>query len=65
MFPLISTSRKVLTVLLSIYTFNHHLNIYQIIALVLVFGGMTYELIDEMYYDLTGQQKIKVIKNKN
>jgi len=54
MFPLISTTRKVFTVLLSIYLYNHHVNIYQIIALVLVFGGMIYELIDELYYDLTG-----------
>ena len=46
MFPLISTTRKVFTVLLSIYIYQHPMNIYLWIALVLVFGGITYELID-------------------
>lgn len=41
-FPLVSTTRKVFTVLLSIFFFNHKMNIYQWIALVLVFGGMGY-----------------------
>lgn len=45
-FPLVSTTRKVFTVLLSIFIFNHKMNNYQWIALVLVFGGMGYELID-------------------
>ena len=54
MFPLISTTRKVFTVLLSIYWYNHHMNIWLWIGLVFVFGGLIYELIDELYYDLTG-----------
>lgn len=45
-FPLVSTTRKVFTVLLSIFFFNHKMNNYQWIALILVFGGMGYELID-------------------
>jgi UDP-galactose transporter B1 len=49
MFPLVATTRKVFTVLLSIFIFNHKMNIYQWIALVMVFGGMGYELFDELY----------------
>lgn len=45
-FPLVSTTRKVFTVLLSIFIFNHKMNFYQWIALILVFGGMGYELVD-------------------
>jgi UDP-galactose transporter B1 len=45
-FPLVSTTRKVFTVLLSIFIFNHKMNGYQWIALCLVFGGMGYELAD-------------------
>lgn len=52
MFPLVSTTRKVFTVLLSIFIFNHKMNTYQWMALVLVFGGMGYELIDELYLDI-------------
>lgn len=63
MFPLISTTRKVFTVLLSIYIYSHHINAEQVFALVLVFGGMTYELVDELYYDLTGESKIRVLKS--
>jgi UDP-galactose transporter B1 len=53
-FPLISTSRKVITVLLSIYIYKHPTNVWMWLALVLVFGGLIYELADELYYDLTG-----------
>lgn len=45
-FPLVSTTRKVFTVLLSIFIFNHKMNTYQWMALILVFGGMGYELVD-------------------
>lgn len=41
-FPLVSTTRKVFTVLLSIFIFNHKMNGYQWIALILVFSGMGY-----------------------
>lgn len=41
-FPLVSTTRKVFTVLLSIFIFNHKMNGYQWCALILVFGGMGY-----------------------
>lgn len=53
-FPLISTSRKVITVLLSIYIYKHPTNVWMWLALVLVFGGLIYELADELYYDITG-----------
>ena len=51
-FPLVSTTRKVFTVLLSIFIFNHKMNIYQWVALILVFGGMGYELVDELWADI-------------
>lgn len=54
MFPLISTTRKVFTVLLSIYIYEHPMNVYLWIGLVLVFGGLIYELVDELYYDISG-----------
>lgn len=43
-FPLISTTRKVFTVLLSIFIYNHSINIMQALSIVLVFLGLTYEL---------------------
>ena len=54
MFPLVATTRKILTILYSIYHFNHKTNLYMWISLVLVFGGIIYELVDELYYDLSG-----------
>lgn len=33
-------------------------------ALVLVFGGLIYELADELYYDLTGEKQLKVKKEE-
>lgn len=59
MFPLVSTTRKVFTVLLSIFIFNHKMNMYQWLALILVFGGMGYELVDELYSDIFGKRKLK------
>lgn len=59
MFPLVSTTRKVFTVLLSIFIFNHKMNMYQWLALILVFGGMGYELVDELYSDIFGKKKLK------
>ena len=46
-FPLISTTRKVFTVLLSIFIYNHSINLMQILSIVLVFLGLTYELNEE------------------
>ena len=47
-FPLISTTRKVLTVLLSIIIFKHGLNMWQVVSIILVFGGLAYELYEEI-----------------
>jgi UDP-galactose transporter B1 len=55
-FPLVSTTRKVFTVLLSIFIFNHKMNYNQWVALFLVFGGMGYELVDELYSDIKKKQ---------
>ena len=63
-FPLVSTTRKVFTVLLSIFIFNHKMNMYQWIALILVFGGMGYELIDELFSDIFGKKKVKRADSK-
>lgn len=63
-FPLVSTTRKVFTVLLSIFFFNHKMNGYQWVALVLVFGGMGYELVDELYSDLIRKKKTHKIDSK-
>lgn len=41
-FPLISTTRKILTLLLSIFLFNHYINSYQWTAIGIVFFGMFY-----------------------
>ena len=43
-FPLIATTRKLLTVLISIYLYSHPINIYQWLAVFLVFGSMIYEI---------------------
>lgn len=41
-YPLISTVRKIFTILLSILVFGHPMTIHQWFAMVLVFGGMAY-----------------------
>lgn len=48
MFPLISTTRKVFTVLLSIIIFGHAVNAYQWLSILMVFGGLGYELFEEL-----------------
>ena len=48
MFPLLSTTRKVLTVFLSILVYGHKINLTQWVAISLVFGGMAYEVIGEV-----------------
>lgn len=45
-YPLISTVRKIFTILLSILVFGHSMTIHQWFAMVLVFGGMAYEFVD-------------------
>lgn len=47
-YPLISTTRKIFTVLLSIFSFHHTINNYQWVALVILFMAMGYELVDEV-----------------
>lgn len=46
--PLISTTRKVMTILLSIYIYNHSVVALQWISVILIFGGLIYEVIDEV-----------------
>ena len=41
-FPLIATTRKILTVILSIFLFSHDVNTMQWIAIGVVFSGMFY-----------------------
>ena len=42
-FPLISTTRKILTVIMSIFVFGHYINQWQWVAIAIVFFGMFYE----------------------
>ena len=42
MFPLLSTTRKVLTVFMSILVYGHKINVWQWTAILFVFGGLTY-----------------------
>lgn len=48
-FPLISTTRKVFSVLLSIVIFGHSLTGMQWLSILLVFGGLAYELAEELH----------------
>ena len=45
-YPLISTVRKVLTVLFSIWIFKHSVHFFQWISIVIVFSAMAYEMYD-------------------
>lgn len=47
-FPLISTTRKIITVIASIFYFGHYINQWQWAAISLVFVGMFYELYEEL-----------------
>lgn len=47
-FPLISTTRKILTVIISIFVFDHDINQYQWLAIIIVFVGMFYEFYEEL-----------------
>lgn len=41
-FPIISTTRKIFTFLLSVFVYSHTVNEYQWIAILIVFGGVIY-----------------------
>lgn len=47
-FPMISTTRKVITVIASIFYFGHYINEWQWVSIVIVFLGMFYELYEEL-----------------
>jgi drug/metabolite transporter (DMT)-like permease len=47
-FPLISTTRKMLTVILSIFLFHHDVNNWQWLSIAIVFSGMLYEFYEEL-----------------
>ena len=63
-FPLISTTRKILTVILSIFIFNHTVNNTQWLAILIVFGGMFYELYEEIKKDET-KSEIKTTEGES
>jgi UDP-galactose transporter B1 len=50
-FPLIATTRKIITVLLSIFIFSHTINTWQWVAITIVFFGMFYELYEEITHE--------------
>jgi hypothetical protein len=47
-YPLISTTRKIFTILISIFLFGHSTNFAQKLSIVIVFASMGYELYDEI-----------------
>ena len=47
-YPLISTVRKLLTILFSIFVFKHHMHFYQWVSIGIVFVAMGYEMYDEV-----------------
>lgn len=61
-YPLISTVRKIFTILLSILVFGHPMTIHQWFAMVLVFGGMAYEFVDEVH---SHEKQDKAKKDQN
>jgi UDP-galactose transporter B1 len=50
-FPLISTTRKILTVILSIVVFGHYANFWQWVSIGVVFMGMFYEFYEEIKHE--------------
>lgn len=52
-FPLISTTRKMITVIASIFYFGHFVNNWQWAAIATVFAGMFYELYEEISHQKT------------
>jgi len=65
MLPLISMTRKVLSMLLSLYLFQRVISVGMMIGLVLVFGGLFYEIVDETYYLLTKTSPMKVVRDSS
>lgn len=59
-FPLISSTRRVFTVLLSIVIFGHVLNLIQWFSILLVYIGLGYELSEEL-----SSKKAKPITDAN
>jgi UDP-galactose transporter B1 len=47
-FPLISTTRKIITVISSIFVYGHYINNWQWFSIFIVFLGMFYELYEEL-----------------
>lgn len=47
-FPMISATRKIITVVCSIIIFNHTLSLMQILCVLIVFGGMIVEVYEEI-----------------
>lgn len=47
-FPMISTTRKIITVIASIFYFGHYINQWQWVSIGIVFVGMFYELYEEL-----------------
>lgn len=47
-FPLISTTRKIITVISSIFVYGHYVNNSQWASIFIVFCGMFYELYEEL-----------------
>ena len=62
-FPLISTTRKILTVIFSIYWFGHDVNGSQWVAIGIVFSGMFYELYEETSHERQ-KDKLQQMKTK-
>jgi solute carrier family 35 (UDP-galactose transporter), member B1 len=50
-FPLVATTRKVLSVIMSIFVFGHYINPNQWIAIGIVFFGMFYEFYEELKHE--------------
>jgi len=47
-YPLISTVRKLLTIMFSIFIFKHRMHFYQWVSIAIVFVAMGYEMYDEV-----------------
>lgn len=47
-YPLISTVRKLLTIIFSILIFKHHMHFFQWVSIGIVFVAMGYEMYDEV-----------------
>lgn len=63
-FPLISTTRKILTVILSIFVFNHYINTLQWVAIGIVFCGMFYEFYEELKHEQHKDQRAELKTTK-